>query len=394
MTEQRMRELLHEVADVVPSPNVADQAWRRSVRVRRRRTVGTALLAAGSVVAVIGLVGFITDGTDPDSQRRPSPVAPPAPPEAGSPRAPLARVDGADAWLGPEVAEESRLPRIGSALPPTINLTSVATTQRKPGLSVAAFAAADDMTPESILLLDANAMVSRLELPDLDPVYNFKDEQVPLLNLGSLSPDGSRLVFPQPHGVVIYDLVTGVDKPCEVTDNNVSTYYVGWSADGSDIQLPQDTIDPETCDVNPSSSDGDDSSARGGADTDIIGRFVVDQAYWPLRSWGDRDAEAAWNLKADGLPSELADQELIAVDGPRPALLALPETAEERGVVPGVRVVTWIDRGTVAFESQASGQFNILGWDIRDGAVSLVSEIAVPDGWDAGVIASWADLSS
>jgi hypothetical protein len=389
VTEQRMRELLREVADVVSSPNVVDEAWRRSVRVRRRRMVGTAVLAAGSVVAVIGVVGFVTEGVGdgPDGLRGPSSVAPPATPEAASQRAPLTRVDDADAWLGPTVAEESRLPRLGWELPGTIDLTSVVTTDRAPVPAFAAFAAADDPTPESILLLGADERVSRLELPALDPVRNPNNELVPFLNLGSLSPDGRRLVFPQPHGIVIYDIVTGHAKPCEV--NDVSTYYAGWSADGAEIQLPNDTIDPETCAVTPgSTSVGDDDPG------DTIGRFTVEQAYWPSRSWGERYAEAAWDLQDERVSAELTGRELIAADGPRAAaLLVLPETAEDRDVTaPGARVVTWLNGRTVAFESQAAGQFNVLGWDITDGMVSLVSEIAVPDDWDAGVIASWADL--
>jgi hypothetical protein len=392
MTEQRMRELLHEVADVVPPPNVAGAAWRRSVRVRHLRRVGAAVLAAGSVVAVIGVVGFVTNGVGDgrDGSAGPSPVAPPAPPEAASPREPFTRVDHADAWLGPKVAEESRLPRRGSLpLPGTIDLTSVATTDPKPGPAVAAFAAADDPTPTSILLLGYDGRVSRLGLPDLEPVFTREGNPLPLLNLGSLSPDGTRLVFPQPHGIVTYELANGDDQSCTVV-GDVPTFFVGWSADGTQVTLPEDSINPDSCVVTPGQSGGDSSAD---SEYERIGQFVVEQPYFPMRSLGDRAAEAAWNLRADGLPAELAEEELIVVDGPRPALLAVPEDADERGVAPGVRVVSWLDHRTVAFESQATGQFNILGWDIKNGAVSLVSEIAVPDGWDDGVIASWTDLN-
>jgi hypothetical protein len=392
MTDQRMRELLHEVADVVPPPNVAGAAWRRSVRVRRRRRVGATVLAAGSVVAVIGVVGFVTNGVGDgsDGSAGPSPVAPPAPPEAASPREPFTVVHRAEAWLGPKVAEESRLPRRSSLpLPGTIDLASVATIDQTPGQAVAAFAAADEPTPDSILLLGADQRVSRLKLPDLEPVRNPDGVPVPLLNLGSLSPDGNRLVFPQPHGVMIYDLIEGGRKSCP-TDDDVSTYYAGWSGDGTQVTLPEDSINPDGCVVTRGQSGGDSSA---GSEYERIGQFVVEQPYFPMRSLGDQAAEAAWSLQDDGLPAELAEEELIVVDGPRPALLAVPEDADERGVAPGVRVVRWLDHRTVEFESQATGQFNILGWDIKNGAVSLVSEIAVPDGWDDGVIASWADLN-
>lgn len=372
MTEERVRELLGEVADAVPPPDVATRAWRGSVRVRRRRAAGGALLAAGSVLAVIGVVGFVTDGAGD------VPVA------AGDPRPPVDRVAGAPAWIGPTVAEEAGLPRLASALPDAIDLTSVTATDQRPGRAVAAFSAADDLLPDSVVVLGADGRLSRLPLPDLDPVVDNRGRAVPVLNLGSLSPDGTRLVVPQPHGVVVYDLRTGQLDQCSA--GGVDTYYAGWSADGEKVLLPNNALDPASCEVTGGGS-ADDAVAA-----ERIGRFTVERRFWPSRSRGRSDAEAAWALQNAGVAPELTKRALIAVAGPRAALLALPEAADQRGVAPGVRVVGWLDRRTVAFESQASGRFRVLGWDTRSGAVRLVSEVAVPDDWDTGVIASWADL--
>src|SRR5262245_16776206 len=105
MTEPRVRELLTEVADAVPPPEVAERAWRRSVRVRRRRVAGTAVLAVGIVVAVIGVVAVFNDGSGAifDGDGRTDVVAPPRPPEAAFPRPPDAHVGSIRAWIGPTV---------------------------------------------------------------------------------------------------------------------------------------------------------------------------------------------------------------------------------------------------------------------------------------------------
>jgi hypothetical protein len=386
MTEQRVRELLTEVADAVPPPEVAERAWRRSVRVRRRRVAGTALLAVGVVVAVIGVVAVFNDGSGaiPDGDGRADVVAP-APPEAAFARPPDAQVDGIRAWVGPTIEEESRLPTAASEVPGSIDLDEDLETTDRPGPAVAAFAASDaENQLEEVVLLGRDGLASRLRVPGLDTVTrpddetdeDTEDEYVLPLNISSLSPDGKRLVLAQDRRVVVYDLVTGKQRTWSTGVSE--SYYVGWTHDGSEVQLVKDLLDPDTGDVQEISLE-DDGEAE-----DSDGPIPI----WPGRTIEDRTVQAMVEDPVPELGSD-ADDVLITVEGPRPAMLALPVDGDDH-VSPRGRVVGWLGEKVVAFQSQDHGSYRVLGWDTETGAVSVLSEADLPSDWGDGVTASWA----
>lgn len=393
MTEQRVRELLTEVADAVPPPDAAERAWRRSVRVRRRRVAGTALLAVGVVVAAIGVVGVLHDGAgtmpNPDGDRGSAPVAI-RQPEAALARPADARTErGGKAWIGPTIEEDERLPAAAaSALPASIDLNEDIEATEQPGPSIAAFAASDAENPlEEVMLLDSDGLVSKLDVSGLDTVLkpdgddgDSADEYVLPLNISSLSPDGTRLVLAQDHEVVVYDLVTGEEKWWSTNDSE--SYYVGWTYtdDRWMIQLPRDLLDPATgtVEVRPDEDEVDSD--------DIV-------AIWPERKHGNQAAQAFLGRSVPALGPEIGDDPvLIEVTGPRHALLALPGDDDANHLRPRSRVVAWLGDDTVAFQSQDYGSYRVLGWETDSGAVSLLSEADLPDDWDQGVIASWADI--
>lgn len=64
MSEQRIRELLDEVAGPVPAPNLADQAWQRARRSRRRLVVAGAAVAAAVLVIGFGVLPPLRGGQE------------------------------------------------------------------------------------------------------------------------------------------------------------------------------------------------------------------------------------------------------------------------------------------------------------------------------------------
>ena len=390
MTEGRVRELLTEVADAVPPPEVAARAWRRSVRARRRRVAGTALLAVGVVVAVIGIVAVFNDGSGaiPDGDGRAEVVAPPVP-EAAFPRPPDAHVGVSRAWVGPTIEEEAHLPTARTVVPGSIDLDEELETTDAPGRSVAAFAPSDaEHQLEEVVLVGRDGLASRLEVPGLDTVMrpddqgdaDTEDEYVLPLNISSLSPDGTQLVLAQDHRVVVYDLLTGKPRTWDTYDSD--SYFVGWTEgkDGWQVQLVRDLLDPDTGEIQKSSYQGDGESEDSDGPTEV----------WPKREIDGREAFAVADRPVPALGSD-DDDALITVKGSRPAMLALPVDGEDH-VSPRSRVVGWLGPDYVAFQSQDHGSYRVLGWDTNTGSVRLLSEADLPSDWDSGVTASWADL--
>jgi hypothetical protein len=391
MTEQRVRELLTDVADPVPPPDLAERAWRRSVRVRRRRMAGTAMLTVGAVVAVLAVVGLVGDA-QPGSQRPDDQVVAPQPPpvpEAAEPRQPEAHVAGAPAWIGPSLEEEERLPRTASFLPETIDLSADVETTEPPGRTVAALASSDsEHQLREVMLVGRAGQVSRLDVSDLDldlverPLPDGDHGYVLPLNISSLSPDGKSLVLAQNDEVVLYDLVTGEYQRWPTPD--AESYYVGWTLTedrGWQIQLVEELMDPDTGEID-YRPEGDGESADDGGPV----------AVWPLRTSPDGRTAQAWvDRPVPKLESEIGDDPvLIEVDGTRPAMLALPMDEGDH-VSPRSRVVAWLG-GDVVFQSQDYGTFRVLGWDPETGAVRSLTEVELPDDWDEGVAASWAEV--
>lgn len=389
MTQERIRELLNDVAGDVPAPDIADRAWQRSRRIRRRRRVaGSSALAVGVVVAALAVAGVVDDTQPGSVQPDRNNVAERLPvPEAAKPRPFDARVDGAPAWIGPTVQEEERLPQMASGLPESIDLTEDVETTDTPGRSVAAFAASDSDLLEEVLLVDKDGDVSRLELdePLERPSNPLSGDSFLPLNISSLSPSGRYLVFAQQDDVVLYDLINGDGEPDVWPNDGSASWNVGWAKrDGRWwIQLPVDLMDPATGDIEKTGESG----SGGGS------QFPVEQKIWP-EHYND-----AGELAAGGRPSpeaprfvkKLDEPLFVTVDGPDPRLLVLP--GHDDILPPRSRVAGWLDRATVAFQSQDYGVFHLLSWNTRNGAVRMVSEIELPDDWDDGVIASWAKVS-
>src|SRR5262249_47396086 len=151
--------------------------------------------------------------------------------------------------------------------------------------------------------------------PGLDIVHNpdnGNDTVLPL-NISSLSPDGRKLVLAQNHEVVVYDLVSGAHQ--DLPTQNEDSYNVGWTPDGSQLQLPDGVIDPVTRDITPPDGPTQADTSDPNGPTDI----------WPPRRSGELTAQARSDQPVPALGSRLGtDPVLIRVWGARRASLALP----------------------------------------------------------------------
>src|SRR5262245_28320709 len=124
MTEQRLRDLMHDtVADVVP-PNAVDLAWRRAEKTRRRNRV-VAVVGAAAAVALVAATIALVDRPGIGPGPGPSTESPRPTPSAAAAR-PDTRIDGIPVWWSPNATEEQDLPALQagrSDLPRVIDLT-------------------------------------------------------------------------------------------------------------------------------------------------------------------------------------------------------------------------------------------------------------------------------
>ncbi len=243
MTEQRLRDLLADVVEDVPAPDLVGPAWHRSRQLRNRRAalVGAAGLTAGVVVA--GTVWLGGDGASTPTDPAATSTAPFESPEPtqGVIRAPDGRLAGAPVWRAPDKNAEADLPLLpesASGLPATIDLGGPALDIRASSLprALAAFDVGDNSTERfrELLLLGPGGELRRLDVNDLDHTYvDPEGNRMSVLTHESLSPDGTRLLLRQDDSLMIYDLTAGSWQ--EISTRGRSAEYPRWTPDGSAV---------------------------------------------------------------------------------------------------------------------------------------------------------------
>lgn len=235
MTEQHLRDLMHDSVADVSTEDLADAAWERAVRARRRNRVAAVAGAAAAVVAIAGTVALVDR---PTASPGPTPTTSnPRPSEDGRPDTQLGDLP---VWWSPDAAAEALLPAIEpgrSELPPVIDLGSGAPDVGAAPIdrALAAFAVFDDSGVNRLLLLTADGDYRTLDVSGLAKVSMTNGYPADPEDVSMLSPDGRVLMFPQDGHLMLYRLETGEWR--QIDTGTHESGYATWIND-TEIYLP------------------------------------------------------------------------------------------------------------------------------------------------------------
>jgi hypothetical protein len=369
MTEPDMRVLLAELADSVEAPDLATTAWERSARKRRRRMITATGLVAAAVTIVAGTT-YLRSTETSVGPANPSPSTPQV-------SEPGVMLDGFAVAVAPTISEESTLPAAASSLPATIDLSAPNASVLDQPLpsAVAAFGIAkvvgDATQFDGVMLVGPNGELRHLDAPRLQPIDTGDGPVSDPFTTGSLSPDGTRIAFPQPDGVAIFTIPTGEWTSYSITLTGDDLADLHWTSDGT-LRLGLTTLDPDT---------GNTTSDRIGSP--LYGTDLKVQSWWGTeRTVGDLHARAASYLdeRAPAPGVDTYPPAIVAVGGGMRALLLIPDQQPRwKGCC---TVAGWLDSETVAYDSTTSRKpahpnqiTRVLAWDVATAEVRLVSTV-------------------
>ena len=400
MTDQRLRELVHDLADdLTPHDRVqplrADHAWQAAARRRRRSRVAVVGGIAAAAVAVAGGTRWLADDDTNERPGRgpatssPSPTGPAPYDDARGDRRPDARVDGGAVYWSPTPAQEIRLPRVGgSGLPATIDLAAEAPpVEEQPVSEVrAAFAVFGDDGIERVLLVVPGGVYRTLDVSRLDQVTQPDGYRVDPEGQSMVSPRGQYLMFPQDGHLEIYVVATGEWR--RIPTGSAVTAYATWSYDDGIYLQPRRggglarVIAP-------------DGGPGGQADLRPPGkgsRTLRDATPYGRHRTGPGGEAQSWSRGA-GIPvpdSALPDPEVLVTTLRDAPLLAFIEEADAptrwKECCP---VAGWLDEDQVVYESRGAHP-RLVAWRVGTHSFRTVAEIGGLDVGRQWYVASFA----
>lgn len=394
MTDQRLRDLLHEqVAELEPS-DLSGAAWAGARRIRQRRVA----VVAGSAVAVVAVVaGSLVlargDGGEPTD---------PAPTPTTEQSVQSASVEpgrdyrGAKTWWAPSSAAEKDLPLLrGTPLPDEIDLAEGAPAHPAGVRAVAVYQlAGESVAPGRVVVIGADRTSYSLDVGRLDRVTDEQGNAQSALTQESLAPDGKHVFFVQDSSLEVYDLMKGSWSSYDIVP------WMGEQAlwlNSAEVWTPGELGPPDgvgtTYDVTGSGID----SSSGGPDVPRVWD-TSDEPFGPIRvSRKDGAAQAMFLAEPATGPTggPVGGTDAVAarvgtVEGEDVHLLVMPGLDEGRwkGCCP---VAGWLDDETVLLQSR-SGTSRILAWRVGTPDLQRVSRLV---GWEPGEevpVGSFADL--
>ena len=401
MTDQRLRDLLHESVAEAVMTDAADAAWRSGTRSRRRRTAGLVGAATALVVGTAGGIALAGHDRSPSqpttgpSTTGPSTSTTGVAPYRPGDGAPDAHYRGLPVWWSPTLTQESRLPVYpDSPLPPVIDLRQPASSlARDPiGRAVAAFAVSRGRTLMSVDVLGADGLLRAVDLqpspvqPMTDPEGNRRVRVGPSL----LSRSGKYLLFPQDHSLLVYTLRTG--RWHTIHTGGADTWDATWIGNTrialADPARPLAVVPEYSVD---GTSDGSGNVTGSG----LPGfRLQSSQPYGRARTGRHGVAQAFY--QGDPIPQPPAlglspgQSDWINVNGPPGAILLIPaEPGRQKGCC---QVDGWLGPDTVMYDSSSATGTRLLAWDVGTGRFFQVSRLTgVTLGVDT-VAASYAQV--
>lgn len=410
MGRRELAELLEQASAEVPAPALAEATWARAGRIRRRRRRLTGVAAAVAVgLVAVGVAGPLRDGADRDS----AVTLELAPTSLGPPRVHQMPSEPGRRTLPPLPAESTEFqPRAARELSRRPVSRAVAVVQPR--------AAETATRPEPLYVLDTDGSWARVDVVDLTFTRDAGGNQADPLRPTAVSPDGRRVAVAQTDELLVIDVTTaavhrvplpGYNEQVLWRSNDVvlvthdtadqsttATFAVDWRA-GKATRV---TAGLSVWNAVVSRADAPALELRGlvGAETGdeplgltwwrldraepvrtvpIDGRAIepygMTEWYGPaLRNGpdagGDLVVRSGW-----GHTSNMSGLEMVAVVDVRTGVVVrLLELGRDRwkGCCPPLG---WVDAYTVLLRTEREG---VLTWDLRTGAISVVSAGPVP----------------
>jgi hypothetical protein len=397
MTHDDLRELLRDHVEDVTGPDLADAAWTRARRIRRRR--------AGTAVGTVAVVAILATSAlwSPGDDRATEPVAPsptPAPTVTPEPvpgydttagAEPDAQLDGWPVFWGPTPAQEAGLPVVDSPLPAEIDLAAPAAALEDDPVDAALAAYAIRQADGSLrlLVLAEDGSLRSVDVSEVRPLLDGgKDVSIARETL--LSPTGRFLAFPQDGRILVLTLATAEWRT--IGTGAAPTAWVSWLG-ASDLYLHPTRLGGQ----------GPMYSALDGARTGSNGFFVptgpVDPAVSvPLGRYrmGPLGTAQTWAPVDVPLPrSALRPSRAVVVEGNRrsdDALLVLGETDTAARPEACCSVSFWLDDERIVYES-ATDPRRLVAWRVGTHELAVVATLAgVEPG--QGVVSSYVRVWS
>jgi hypothetical protein len=376
MTEDRLRDLLHESVDGTVGPDLAEVAWRRAVGRRRRQYVATVGVAALFVAVGAGAVQLLTPDRPTPPVSRPSHSAP-RPSETPSSTPPAERPDasylGVPVWWAPEDATADPVVE-GAVLPAELDLSVPApdAAEEPIGGAVAAFCDTGTfLTPADgpVRLVGPDGEQRDVDVSGMRGLAFDGAGRMSAVDRSMLAPDGRTLVFPQDDHAMLFDIPSGEWSRLDVR----ATSGIRW-ADASTLYLP-----------GPAGAGGRlvglDGTREGRANLTDVVRPGVDlgevSLVGPWRAGSGGAVAQTYDGRRGTVPGRSgsdADQTYVVVRGRSGTeILVLGPTDE-----PGWSLLAdWLDPQTLVVEvvGEGDGRARLVSWRIGTHDFALASTI-------------------
>lgn len=393
MTEDRLRDLLHESVDGTVGPDLAEIAWRRAAGRRRRQYAATVGVAALFVAVGAVAVQLLTPDQPTPPVSRPSHSAP-RPSETPSSTPSIERPDasylGVPVWWAPDGAISEPLGEGGpTALPAGLDLSAPEPDAAEDPISRAVAAFCDTgafLTPVDgpVRLVGPDGEQRDLDVSGLRGLaFNGPGRMSPV-DRSMLAPDGRTLVFPQDDHAMLFDIPSGEWSRLDVR----AVSGTRW-ADASTLYLPD--------------SDGGggrlvalDGTREGRANLTDVVRPGVDLGevtlVGPWRAGSGGAVAQTYDGRRGTVPGRSGsdvDQTYVVVRGQSGTeILVLGPTDE-----PGWSLLAdWLDPQTLVYEvvGEGDGQARLISWRIGSHDFALVSTVGGLEAEGHRLIGSYA----
>lgn len=376
MTDQDLRDLLHDRVSDVAGPDLSARAWQRAahLRTRRRATVAGGVAAA---VAVVAVVAASVDGRAPGgSDGGPASSVPsgsPGPDQGADASQATRRADyrGAAVWEAPPPEAELALPRWSEpSLPEVIDPGDA--TMGVPGAPARGLVA----DGRRVFALGEGGVLFELDLARLAPVSDEGGNRLRPVTAYSLAPDGRHAFFIQESSLEVLDLVTGRWQTLDTPD---------WLAEGARWASDHEVWVPDALTSRGSGALHDLDGTVSQAQVRWLGLdFGGEEVWGPPTAIGDRVAQDMFLTgPVDGTGVSNPEAVVVETGGRHDVLTMWPagSATRQKGCC---EVLGFLDGDTVLFASKSSEGSRLLAWRVGTREVSLVSELA---GW--ATVVAW-----